>query len=122
MALLAQYEAILRRKAQAAAFSLTGIVFLGLGTVFLTAALWMVLAELRDPKFAAQVIGAGFVALGFLFLGIGRIIGRRRVVVAPVTTGAAVALPIAQIVEGFVLGMNAGRRTRRGRGSDRDRD
>lgn len=114
MAILAYYEALLRRKARGAAFSITGLLFLLVGTGFLTAALWMVLSEMASPRYAAMVIGFGFVAVGFIVLGFGRLVSR--LTMAPMPPRAVVGAPlVAQLVEGFLVGITAGRRTRRPR-------
>ncbi|MCE0507206.1 hypothetical protein LR948_17700 [Roseivivax sp. GX 12232] len=112
MALIPQFELAARRKLRGAAFSIVGVLLILAGAGFLCVALFIVLAELRDTLFATQVIGGGLFAFGLIFLGIGKIISRRPRYVAPVG-GAAAALPIAQLIEGFVVGLEAGRRSRR---------
>ncbi|SLN74251.1 hypothetical protein ROJ8625_04028 [Roseivivax jejudonensis] len=112
MALFAYYEALARRKVRGAAYSLTGVLFLLVGVGFLAAALWMVLAELRDAQFAALVMGFGFVAIGLIVMGIGKLISRLRVRHVPPLQGAATRAPLIQLVEGFLVGVDAGRRSR----------
>ncbi|QFT62763.1 hypothetical protein [Roseivivax sp. THAF30] len=114
MALFAHAEAVARRKVRGAAYSVVGTLFILLGVGFLCAALWIVLVELRGALFAAQVIGFGLFAIGFIILGIGKFISRRPVVVAghsaaPQTT----TLPMVQLIEGFLIGLDAGRKSKR---------
>lgn len=111
MAIFAYYEALMRRKVRGAAYSFAGLAFVLIGAGFLAAALWMVLSELRDPKFAATVLGCGFVAVGLISMGVGKLVSRLRV--APVPPTAATAPALVQLIEGFLVGVNAGRSTRR---------
>ena len=113
MAILAYYEALLRKKVQGAIFNGVGGIFLLIGTGFLAAALWMVLAEVRDAKFAATVMGFGFVALGFVAMGVGPIVSRMRIRHMPAPRARVGGSPMFQLLEGFLVGIDAGRRSRR---------
>ncbi|MFZ5965067.1 phage holin family protein [Thalassococcus sp. BH17M4-6] len=105
----------IERRIRAATLSFfAGILFLvGLG--FLTSALWMVLSTWQDPLFAAQVLGSGFVGLSAIVFLIAKIVSRPRRVVPPPAAHASQTDPLIQMLEGFLLGMDAGRRTRRTR-------
>ncbi|SIT10543.1 hypothetical protein SAMN05421759_11635 [Roseivivax lentus] len=114
MALIAHAQAVARRKVSGAAFSVVGVLFILAGLAFLCAALWILLVELRDALFAAQVIGGGLVAIGLILLGVGRIVSTRPVVVGSHSAAPQTAdLPIAQLIEGFLIGLDAGRRSRK---------
>ena len=114
MALLAHAEAVARRKVRGAVFSIIGTMFILAGVGFLCVALWIVLVELRGALFAAQVIGGSLFAIGLIFIGIAKIVSRMPVVVgahtaAPQTT----TLPVVQLIEGFLIGLDAGRKSRK---------
>ncbi|MHA6343989.1 phage holin family protein [Roseivivax sp. CAU 1761] len=110
MAIFAYYEALLRRKVQGAVFSGLGLGLLLIGIGFLAIALWILLAELGGALFAAVVMGFLFLAAGFILLGVGRLLARLR---APLPAARATARsPLLQLVEGFVIGLEAGRRTK----------
>ncbi|MGR3270154.1 hypothetical protein DU478_10385 [Thalassococcus profundi] len=108
-----------RRKARATVWSIIAGIFLLVGLGFLTSAFWMVLSELRDPLFAAQVLGGGFFGIGLIFLGISWLVGRRLYRLPPTPAAKTGTEPIVQMIEGFLLGLNAGRSTRGTRRSDR---
>lgn len=119
MAILAYYAALARYKLRGALYSLIGVIFILIGVVFLVSLLWMVLSEMRDAKFAAQVLGFGFLAVGMIFLGVGKLISR--LLIAPVPVRHPVARsPMIGIVEGFLVGMAAGRRRKSARSRPRD--
>lgn len=105
----------MRRKVRGAAYSMAGLIFILIGMCFLAAALWMVLSELRDPRFASLVLGFGFVALGMIAMGVGKLVSRLHVapVVAPTAATATTAPALVQLIEGFLVGVRAGRTTRR---------
>ncbi|MHA6326015.1 hypothetical protein [Roseivivax sp. CAU 1753] len=114
MALFAHAQAVALRKVRGAAFSVVGTIFILLGVGFLCAALWIVLVEIRDALFAAMVIGGGLVAIGLILLGIARFVATRPVVIASHSAAPQKTdLPIVQLVEGFLIGLDAGRRSRR---------
>ena len=102
----------MRRKVRGAAYSMAGLIFVMIGMCFLAAALWMVLSELRDAQFASIVLGCGFVAVGLIAMGIGKLVSRLHV--APVAHPTAATAPaLVQMIEGFLVGVRAGRTTRR---------
>ncbi len=93
---------VARRSALAAVGAVLSLVGLG----FLTHAFWLVLSEIRDPIFAAQVLGGLFLLLGGGLLLLSR---RKRVVAVPprpAVTGAVLA-------EAFLVGMDAAQSSRR---------
>ncbi len=113
MALIAHAQAVAARKMRGAAISIVGLVFILSGTGLLSVALWIVLAELRDALFATLVMGGGLFAIGLIFLGIGQIVARRPVVVASHSAAPQTAgLPVVQLIEGFLIGLDAGRRSK----------
>ncbi|MFD1341442.1 hypothetical protein [Litorisediminicola beolgyonensis] len=101
-----------RRKARAAAFSIVGLVFLLTGIAFLGSALFMILSAWKGALFAAQVLGGLFFGLGLICFAISRMVGRLPPRPVPATTSEAMALPVAHIIEGLIVGFTAGRRTR----------
>jgi hypothetical protein len=109
-----------RAAARRAGFTFLGTVFLLIGIGFLTAAAWIVLSEMRDPLFAALVLGGVFVGLGLIFFGISmsRYV-RVRVAAPPPPAGThALAYALPALAEAFMMGISAGSATR-GRRSDR---
>ncbi len=101
-----------RRTSRAVAFSLAGAVFLMIGVGFLTMALWLMLEEVRDAVFAAQVIGSLYVAAGLIFFAISSF-QKRRYRYPPPGYAAAPVDPLMRLIEGFLMGLDAGRRSSR---------
>ncbi|MBV0912051.1 hypothetical protein [Anianabacter salinae] len=98
------------RKAQGAArraaLSVFACVLMLVGVIFLGVAAWLVLVELRDPTFAALVMGGVFVGLGLVVLGITSMLKPRVPVAAPPPTNA---VTLAALIEAFTLGLGAAR-------------
>ena len=108
-----------RRKGRAAAISFVALICLLAGLAFLTSALWMVLAAWQGALFAAQVLGAGFCALAFILFAVASITSRpprRRHRSAPYAEDQSDAL--VKVIEGFLMGLDAGRRSSRPRRKD----
>lgn len=61
----------LARGARRALWASVGMVLLLTGLGFLTASAWLVLSAMYGGKFAAMVIGFGYVGAGLIVLGLG---------------------------------------------------
>lgn len=88
------------------------------GVGFLTAALWLALADAWGGLVASLVVGVAFAAIGlFLVLRPPRV-GRVPPAAAPVAAAAPAAMhPVPALLDAFALGMEAGARSRRARRS-----
>ncbi|MGY9045985.1 hypothetical protein P775_17415 [Puniceibacterium antarcticum] len=102
-----------RRTSRAVAFSLAGALLLLVGVAFLTIAAWLTLERVGDSLLAAQVIGCVYVAGGLIFFAIASLQKRRVYRRPPPVAGAPD--PLLQMFEGFLMGMDAGRRSSRSR-------
>ncbi|WP_146590027.1 phage holin family protein [Puniceibacterium confluentis] len=101
-----------RRTSRAITFSAAGAVLVAIGLGFLTAAFWMMLAELRSAIFAAQVVGFLYTGAGLILFAVAR--AQRRLYRAPPAAPAAATVdPFMKMIEGFLIGLDAGRRTSR---------
>ncbi|WP_010140268.1 phage holin family protein [Oceanicola sp. S124] len=101
-----------------AGWSLAGITLILPGLAFLTAALWLLLSELRDALFAAGVIGALYLGLGLICLAMARRRPRiplppRHAVPPPPLAGGLAAELVAALMQGVTAGMAARAATRR---------
>lgn len=102
-------------------FGIVGAVFLGVGLLFFTIALWLLIELALGAILASVTLGMIFLGAGMLVL----ILGRRPVVPpAPVAAPAPAARPegrrrpvgvlsAAGLLEAVILGIEAGRRLRR---------
>ena len=106
----------LRDAVRSAAFGVAGVVFGLAGLAFLTAALWILLATYESPLVAFTVIGVLYLVLGFCFLALGT---RQSDTHSRDDRGGetrppspAAREPLAQIAEGFAVGLQAGRSAR----------
>ena len=106
-----------RAVARRSAFAFGGAVFSAIGIAFLTAAGWLVLAELRDATFAWLICGAVYLGAGLVCLGLSRkrntndshrAFDTGRAGAAPIATKPDQPLP--PLVAAFILGLNAGYR------------
>jgi vacuolar-type H+-ATPase subunit I/STV1 len=89
-----------------------GAIFLAVGTVFLTSAGWIVMAEAYSPLFAALVLAGIFLGIGLVILGIASGSKERhrfdpetaplRDPTAPPTPGS-----MSPLAEAFIIGLNA---------------
>ena len=107
--MFAYLEARLRRTAQASAFSIVGLVLLLVGLGFFLSAAWMTLSALRDPLFAALVLGAACFGLALILFAFSSMLMRRP---PRVPRRSATSSPAIQLIEGFIVGLDAGRRSR----------
>lgn len=106
--MLQDYVHKAERKAKRGALALTGVALTVVGAGFLTHAAWLLMADLRDPLFAAQVIGGVYVLAGGAML-----IASRH---AAESSRAAEKRPLdaMKLAEAFLVGMDAASgRTRR---------
>ncbi|MEY8882156.1 phage holin family protein [Donghicola sp. XS_ASV15] len=111
-AMLHSLQHSVRRAAGRAALSTLAGLMVVVGLGFLTTALWIWIATTHGSLFAAAIIGALYFGLGLILLAVGMPSKRRhyRAPPPPIDPTAAV---IAQVTEGFLTGMRAGRATRR---------
>lgn len=98
-----------RYAARRTAYSAFAMVLLIIGLVFLTVAAWLVLVELRDPTFAALVLGGVFVGLSLVIFAISAMTKPKPPVVAPPPSNA---VTLAALIEAFTIGMGAARARR----------
>jgi hypothetical protein len=103
-ALEARLHAALRRGVR----GLVGALFVAVGLGFLTWAAWVTLAAVRDPLFAAQVLGGLYLLGGGVLL----ILSRRQPKPAP-QPAPPPATP-AMLVEAFFVGLDAAKGQRSG--------
>ncbi len=115
MLLLASLRDYARRTSRAVAFSTAGFIFLMIGIGFFTFALWLMLEQWQDALFAAQVLGALYVAVGLICFAFASAHKSRRARHPAATRPAATPDPLMQVIEGFLVGMAAGRGTSRRR-------
>lgn len=95
---------------RAALSTLAGLMMVvGLG--FLTTALFILIASTHGALFATAVIGGIYFGLGLILLALATS-SRRHTMRHPPVVDPTAAL-IAQVTEGFITGLNAGRATRR---------
>ncbi|SNR25576.1 phage holin family protein [Puniceibacterium sediminis] len=113
MLLLASLRDYARRTSRAVAFSLAGAVFLSIGAAFLTFAAWLMLERWGGAIFAAQVVGSVYFASGLIFFAIASAQKRRVYRRPPPTPAAGAPDPVLQMIEGFLMGLAAGRGTSR---------
>lgn len=97
-----------RRAARAMALSAAGGILVFVGAGFLTLAAWIMLATAYGTLTAAAVIGAVYMGLGLICLGLA---GRRPHAPPPPPPPPIdpTAHLIAQVAEGFLTGLRAGR-------------
>lgn len=93
------------------AFSLVSALFLLVGTVFLSVALFLVLDALRGPIFATTVMGLGSVGLGLLAAVLARDGGGPAVSAPKAAETPANGLP--SLSEAFLTGVETGHSLRR---------
>lgn len=98
------------RGVRCAALGAAGLGLATIGAGFLTAALFMVLSALRDPAFAALVVGLIYAGAGFLLLAMARRQPRKspdseRRVPDPADT-------MGVLVTAFLKGFNSGKAAR----------
>lgn len=111
MALMSNLKLRARLAARRAGFSAAGAVLVVIGLGFLTAAAWTALSEARDALFASLVLGAAYLGIGLVFLGLARrhvsdvAVARPQ----PVATGPTFRTYLtAALLEAFLAGLAAG--------------
>ena len=115
MFLLDPIRNYVRLMSRVVAFSFAGAIFLVVGLGFLTSALWLMLERWQDSLFAAQVLGFIYIALGLIFFAIAAAQKSRRRIDRRRPPERRTSDPMIQMLEGFLMGMDAGRRTSRRR-------
>jgi hypothetical protein len=129
---LPHYRQALADAGRRAALGFGAAVLLLIGLAFLTVAAWLALAALRDPLFAALVIGLVYLGLGLILLAMA---GRRAPPPPPpdpATRDDALRAAMAQaglnvppkgefppLIESFLFGLIMALKLRRGDGGDR---
>ena len=104
-----------RAAARALVMRSAGGLFALIGTGFLTVALWMYLSVIGSTLMAAIVIGALYCAVGFGLLALasgGTTTAEERAPEQHASPQPANDTPLAQIAQGFAVGMQAGRSAR----------
>lgn len=104
-----------RAAARAFAFNFVGIILVLVGTGFLGASLWLVIEAEHGAIIANALIGGLFVLLAGLcfLLSRSRVPVRQAAAASVAPSGAAgSASPFVAIIEGFAMGMQAGRSAR----------
>lgn len=116
-ALSGAIEGIARRLALQGAAA----VLLLVGVGFLTAALWLFLAELRDALFASATVGTGFAGVALILLALARPRRRARQSDEPeAPEGAGRVTDIAPLLDAFLFGFEVALR-QRARGAEPDK-
>lgn len=116
-----------REAARATAFGVVGAIFGMVGLGFLTVALWMLIATHYGAMVAFSVLGGLYVILALAFFAIGSRDPRASAhAESPSTPDPADArqppeMVFAEIAEGFVLGLQAGRDARAPKANGHDR-
>ena len=97
--------------------SVVALICLLAGLGFLTSALWMVLAAWQGGIFAAQVLGFGYCAVALILFAFARLTMRPPGYVprTPRTPAPGEPDPLVTVIEGFLMGLDAGRRSARSR-------
>ena len=89
-----------------------GALFCLGGIFFLTLALWFALATVYAPHHAALIMAGGYFGIGLIFVGLA---SRRsvRVPIDPVVPGVTAAPLLGPtLLQAFIVGVQAGARTR----------
>lgn len=112
MMLLHSLRRSVRRTAGRLAMTSVAGLLVAVGIGFLTAALWMLIAATHGAMMAATIIGGLYVGVGLIMIAVA-MPDRSRHHHHHTPAVDPTALMMAQIAEGFVTGMRAGRATRR---------
>lgn len=100
-----------RHVARALALSAAGGLMVAVGAGFLTVAAWILLATSYGTLTAAAVIGAVYMGVGLIFLGLAGRRSHRHHYHSPPPVDPTAHL-VAQLAEGFLTGLRAGRRSK----------
>ena len=100
-----------RLTARAVALSAAGGLMVAVGAGFLTVAAWIMLATAYDTLTAAAIIGAVYVGIGLICLGLAGRRSHRHHYHSPPPVDPTAHL-VAQLAEGFLTGLRAGRRSK----------
>ncbi len=91
--------------------SLLGGAFALIGTVLLSIALWLTLAETQSPAAASLIVGLLYIAVGCIALATARLYSPATIYPPPVAYRSPALLESA--LEAFLKGIDAGNRARR---------
>ncbi len=107
------------RTARKAAFGAGGLVCIGIGLGFMTAAAWLFLITVTTALSAALIIGGAYLGLGLVLIGVASSSGKgsshadaSRHASKPAHEDPAIMVP--QLINAFTSGLAAGQRTRSG--------
>ena len=100
-----------RLTARAVALSAAGGLMVAVGAGFLTVAAWIMLATAYDTLTAAAIIGAVYMGIGLICLGLAGRRSHRHHYHSPPPVDPTAHL-VAQLAEGFLTGLRAGRRSK----------
>lgn len=98
------------RGARRAALGAAGLILAATGIAFLTAALFIVLSALRDPAFAALVVGLIHAGAGALLLALSR--AKSHKPAAPPRPERQPEEPITVLASAFMKGFDSGKAVR----------
>ena len=98
-----------------AAMGATGVLLVATGAGFLTLALWIVLAEAFGAAIASLIVGAGFIGMGLIVLGVSS--SQRKVAPRPDATAADPRRTdmMMATVEAFFVGLTTAMKIRQRR-------
>jgi hypothetical protein len=106
-----QIEQKASRAAKSAVLGTGGALCLAVGAGFLTVAAWIFLATLESTLFAAGIIGAVYLGLGLILIGLASARRGAPVRVQPEPETSPKTPPLA---EAFLFGLQAGRGVHKG--------
>jgi protein-S-isoprenylcysteine O-methyltransferase Ste14 len=110
-AALSQLKHKARDTARSALWLTMGAVFMLIALAFLTAALWLLVAQDQGALIATTVIGALYFVVAVIAFLLG-LRGHRSMPEPPDAKDDDRRQPLVQIAEGFAVGMQAGRAAR----------
>ncbi len=120
-AAIAALQRAIREIARRLALQGAAAALLLAGVIFLTAALWLYLSQLRDALFASLTVGSGFVGVALVLLVVAR--PRRRtpaLAAEEPQPGARSVTGIAPLLDAFLFGLEVALKQREQGRSDRD--
>ncbi|MBB5516833.1 hypothetical protein FHS89_002875 [Rubricella aquisinus] len=109
-----QIEQKASRAAKSAALGTGGALCLAVGAGFLTVAAWIYLATLEGTLFAAGIIGAVYVGIGLILIGLA---SARRSDVPHAHPAPQTSAQTPPLAEAFLFGLQAGRGVQKGQRS-----
>ncbi|KMK66111.1 phage holin family protein [Puniceibacterium sp. IMCC21224] len=109
MSLVSSLKQSARRTSRAVAMSAAGMICICVGAGFFTSALWMILSRWEGSLFAACVIGGLYAGGGLILVAL----SGRGSHSPKHNSRTEDAEAMVRLVEGFLTGLDAGRRTAR---------